>query len=720
MRNGGYVTLKEREDMVSSNPTLKKSWKSRLCGIQTSFAILFILILVLSITVEHHRISTLWAALDNLGRMSIEKTDRLTTNFKLNSSFKLNTSFNVDDNLDNMVIERRNILVDFQYGNGGYLDVWKDPKYTRYYVTPICEIVAESTKCLNNEYDLQHPYIVVLPIQLWNGKAAEMAALAITHKIRENSSSSGADVQPNDCRPLPIKSARLVTNTLLNFDVPSGFRPNVLAEGNAAKFYLYPKDKIMCQKIVTDVQQNPTLFLEKIDLYLEYTMTVGKQSKREVIVTSESLTKSEAFSILNNTYENKNGTVYLTSSDMNKFSRDVLKTINIIDTSTADFISTEEENNLIKSLIQDLKDETTLASKLPKGEWDSVFWSDLFTRPDIVTSYLEKTFSYDQGKQQFIYDSKNETEFYGDLKDKLSKYSDKSWAGSASASYGPFSAGGEVSHKDIDDMKKDWENLTKMAQKGELHSNNMTEYLKQNNRTVQWTGEKYVPKGLDLHRVNTNKLLIRGQIFYQKIVMTEIPATVRNRIQTEFGGNSTPSTDFYEELIQLRNKTIDLQSKLDTLKNQTFTTTDGLHTSIDALARLLKETEANWQKNLQNTTNNLQNAIASSSMNINNVKNELNNKISEAKKEASQSINNLESRLRNDLLSKVIYEQSVGLLGHEHKAAYDRLERHRLCRLLAAASNMAGSFDEPLWNMWKCEEFYSYSRSEPFRVKGDW
>lgn len=36
-------------------------------------------------------------------------------------------------------------------------------------------------------------------------------------------------------------------------------------------------------------------------------MTVGKQASREVNVTSESMTRSEAFSILNKTYENKNG-----------------------------------------------------------------------------------------------------------------------------------------------------------------------------------------------------------------------------------------------------------------------------------------------------------------------------------------------------------------------------------------------------------------------------
>lgn len=92
----------------------------------------------------------------------------------------------------------------------------------------------------------------------------------------------------------------------------------------------------------------------------------------------------------------------------------------------------------------------------------------------------------------------------------------------------------------------------------------------------------------------------------------------------------------------------------------------------------------------------------------------------ETKNEASQSINNLESRLRNDLLSKVIYEQSVGLLDHEHKAAYDRLERHRLCRLLASAFWSSGHFDDSLWNFWKCEEFYYYDESGGLKAKGDW
>jgi hypothetical protein len=61
------------------------------------------------------------------------------------------------------------------------------------------------------------------------------------------------------------------------------------------------------------------------------------------------------------------------------------------------------------------------ASKLPHNEWDSVFWNDLFSRPDIETSYLENTFTYDQGKDRFIYSSKKEEEFFGHLQDKLNE-----------------------------------------------------------------------------------------------------------------------------------------------------------------------------------------------------------------------------------------------------------------------------------------------------------
>uniref|UniRef100_A0A914BZT0 LisH domain-containing protein n=1 Tax=Acrobeloides nanus TaxID=290746 RepID=A0A914BZT0_9BILA len=680
MRNNGYTTIEVREDML----TPKRSLKSSLCDIRT----LFVVFVVISTT----------EALVNINDSILVE--------KKNPS---KAAVNADDNLDNMVIERKNILVDFLYSDGGYLDVWKDPKFTRYYVTPICEIVAESTKCLDNEYDAQHPYIVVLPIRLWNDNVAQAAALAITDKIRDNSSIDEL-VQPNDCRPLPIKSARLVTtNAKLNFEFPSGFQPNVLSEGKETKFSLYPKDKSMCEKIENDVKQNPTTFLEKTNLYLEYTMTVGKQTSRSVNVTSESLTNSEAFSILSNTYENKNGTVYLTSSDMNKFSKDVLRTINIIDTSTSDYIATEEEENLIKNLIQGLQEKMDLSEKLPKDEWESVFWSDLFTRPDIETSYLESAFSYDKGKDRFIYDTKKEDEFYGKLQDKLDTYNDNSWAGSASASFGPFGGSADVSHTNIEEMKKDWQNLTSTAQKDALYSNNLTEFLKQTNRNVQWTGEKFIPKGLDLHRVNTNNLMIKGQIFYQKVQIKEVPATVKNRIRTaSMESENSASPSFYEELNKLRNKTIDLELSLDTLKNQTFTTTDRLDTSVDALTQSLKDVEAN----LQNTTTFI-------STNINTLESELNNKIAS---DTSNLRNELINKLVAEFLTKADYERSLGLLELEQKVKYDSLHRHRLCRGLSAFHPIF-SWDLiwPTWNLFGCNDFYEYVDSNnPFRPKGEW
>lgn len=42
---------------------------------------------------------------------------------------------------------------------------------------------------------------------------------------------------------------------------------------------------------------------------------------------------------------------------MNKFSKDVLKTLKIIDTSTSDYIATEDEDKLIKDLVKDLQEQ---------------------------------------------------------------------------------------------------------------------------------------------------------------------------------------------------------------------------------------------------------------------------------------------------------------------------------------------------------------------------
>lgn len=51
---------------------------------------------------------------------------------------------------------------------------------------------------------------------------------------------------------------------------------------------------------------------------------------------------------------------------------------------------------------------------------------------------MNNTFTYDQEKKQFKYNSENETNFYGDLKDKLDERKDKSWGATAHGGWGPF------------------------------------------------------------------------------------------------------------------------------------------------------------------------------------------------------------------------------------------------------------------------------------------
>uniref|UniRef100_A0A914ENW7 Uncharacterized protein n=2 Tax=Acrobeloides nanus TaxID=290746 RepID=A0A914ENW7_9BILA len=200
--------------------------------------------------------------------------------------------------------------------------------------------------------------------------------------------------------------------------IAADFNPYVRNESQDVKFQVYPKNKTICEKMVNDAMEDPESFLHKINLYFEYTMKIGKQESREVNVTSQNLIDSKTFSILNNTYENKNGVVYLTSFDMNTFSKEILSPNQILGVSTINNVTMDEEDRLIDNLIRGLQEEQVAASKLPHDEWDSVFWNDLFSRPDIETSYLENTFT-DQDKDRFIYSSEKEKEFFGHLQDKL-------------------------------------------------------------------------------------------------------------------------------------------------------------------------------------------------------------------------------------------------------------------------------------------------------------
>lgn len=135
---------------------------------------------------------------------------------------------------------------------------------------------------------------------------------------------------------------------------------------------------------------------------------------------------------------------------------------------------------------------------------------------------------------------------------------------------------------------------------------------------------------------------------------------------------------------------------------------DNTSTKIDTrLVNLQSEINTSWQAQLDSTKNAILSQISSSY---------------HTKSDVNQHLSKLETRLKDDCLSKMSYEQSLGLLGHEKKYVYNALHRRRLCRTLSATHAII-NWDKawPTWNLLSCNDFYAYvSPKESFRAKEDW
>uniref|UniRef100_A0A914DJS2 Uncharacterized protein n=1 Tax=Acrobeloides nanus TaxID=290746 RepID=A0A914DJS2_9BILA len=252
--------------------------------------------------------------------------------------------------------------------NGRFLRVWKEEKqnYSRYFVTPLCELISSSIKCSQDDYSKDQDYTVSLSLRLWSHKAAEFVKLAIAQK--------GVNISIDDIYPIPMQMYRLGTNKRLIFEIDNQWRLNQ-HQHKEVIFDLRTKNKDFCEKMTKDAREDPREFLDKTRLYLEFSMLAPKQTHIDVNITKEKLQKSEFFNRINKCHKNQ-GIVYLTTSDMNKLSNEILNATIAHDEISSENIPIEDKENIIKSLTEIIEEQQVPASNLSKEEWSSLFLHD--------------------------------------------------------------------------------------------------------------------------------------------------------------------------------------------------------------------------------------------------------------------------------------------------------------------------------------------------------
>lgn len=160
-------------------------------------------------------------------------------------------------------------------------------------------------------------------------------------------------------------------------------------------------------------------------------MIVQHKASRNLNITGKTVTKSSIFSSLTNHYSNKDGKnkeeiaapmlfkffftfigiVYLTSKDVNTLARSIMRVIAVEEEVTSNYIPSKQEHEIIHELLGVVSDQKVQSNEFTKDEWNSVFWDDIFSRPDIQSEYSNEVFKYDETKNQFKYNATKDHEF---------------------------------------------------------------------------------------------------------------------------------------------------------------------------------------------------------------------------------------------------------------------------------------------------------------------
>uniref|UniRef100_A0A914R6W2 Uncharacterized protein n=1 Tax=Panagrolaimus davidi TaxID=227884 RepID=A0A914R6W2_9BILA len=105
------------------------------------------------------------------------------------------------------------------------------------------------------------------------------------------------------------------------------------------------------------------------------------------------------------------GEIYLTSSDVNKLSHEVVNSAIYQEQVSSDYIPAENEDEAVNALMKLFQKDKLESVNLSKEKWGSVFWSNIFTRPDVQTDFLNSVLKLDKNGKSFKYDKEAEKAF---------------------------------------------------------------------------------------------------------------------------------------------------------------------------------------------------------------------------------------------------------------------------------------------------------------------
>ncbi|XP_046456487.1 uncharacterized protein LOC124203727 [Daphnia pulex] len=505
-----------------------------------------------------------------------------------------------------------NFLVEiYEHANNGKATT-TDISQKKFYYSPLALLDHKSAVSSFNKAMKQAE--VRFSVEMWNDKVQNEVMKYLSEFLSQ-------EIKYDKVRVIPLEKVILTSNTPTSDYTLSPVWTNY-DKSKTLKLSLSCYDQKICDDLANEMRSNPKQF-DHFKLLYSLSSQASNPPKKATF-TIDSVTSGQLVSTLLQKFEDKKE-VFLTASDEKKMLTEMANKIRMDTLDDSEIASPETESQILITLKGLLVTSTTTIKDQGDKKWDSVFWNDDNYRPDKTTKTLNGIIN------------KMDTETKRKLTDMFQEADNSdpnSWAdvGRISSVISKKMATDSDSYGQLKiEVKEDAEKL-----------------LQESRSHVQWNGDKFVPKPMQLSRINLDKFRDQQSLQDRNVLISYTTAELSAPIKIMEQAAEFPVTDTAEQK-NLKDQLKAISNRLDNTINDLFKTKNELTKKCEGNKQEWVKTKADLTKQLDSKLN----------VNSNQLRQEL--KVSEAKlkREFSATFNDFEktkttlASLRMDLSNAV-------------------------------------------------------------------
>jgi hypothetical protein len=377
----------------------------------------------------------------------------------------------------------------------------------KYFYAPVALLDHRSAASFYNNVTKQPE--VRFRIEMWNPKVESKVVNYLTEFLRQPIDSHQVQVIPFD------KVILASTSPSTTFSLKSNWLPYQLDKSLQLTLSCFHQRD--CNQLAAAMRTKPQQFN---DFKLLFSLSSQTSQTKQTVIRIDSIVSGQMMTQLLQKFDENTKEALLTATDEKKLLTESMTNVLVDTFDDSDVVSQNSESqiyNMLKSLL--VSSRTTIKEQSDKM-WDSVFWNDDNYRPDKTSKTMNDIYNkLDKEDQKKLIDTFQNTDTF------------------------EFSTGGSV--MGIASIESRFK--TEISRHGSTTKEDINKLLQESKNHGEWEGEKFVPKALDLSRVNLAQLR-DTQSFQDRKVSVRYSTAVLSTPIHFIQNSELTATDEWQEL----------------------------------------------------------------------------------------------------------------------------------------------------------------------------